>query len=413
MKVNRIVKNYIIWIYFLIYPITNAYVPDINLGFIKMTAFRIFLLVPLLYLVHLFIANHWRIKISKESSFMVAYVGFALFNSWRVNNFKLANLVNYVFPVLFIIVIENLDFEEEDFARFFRMLTILAIPVFLATLVQKYVNHSFYSGFKHMWTLDRYTFGGEHFRHASLFRSIDFYQAGVAIGVMCIIFMYLNFEKARLKYLVLCFMMLISTFFTYTRSNWLIPVIGFILFIHFKPWRKKIGYILAVLVFAIIFYIQFLPQLQQSELYTQRVTVGTYEGRFVSLDIYFKHFWGRNILFGFGVESVESDEFKAYGRPEVHNGYVETFFQNGLVGFFLYFAFWYYLFKRSRIVYKYTGNGVFLVFIAVFLVSNFVFKFISMAHYGYHMMIFYLHMCYQVQVKAKYEVGRNTVPEVN
>lgn len=409
MNLNRIVKNYVIWIYFLIYPLTNGYLPDLNLGFVKLTAFRIYLLLPLLYLVHLFIANHGRIKISKESSFLFVYVVFALFNSWRVSNFKVSNLINYLFPVLFIIAIENLDFDKEDFARFFRMLTILTVLVFLVTLVQKFVSHSFYSGFKRLWWIERYTFGGEHYRHASLFRTIDFYQAGIAIGMLCVIFMYLNFEKIRVKYLVLCVMMLISTFFTYTRSNWLIPVIGFVLFIHFKPWRKKIGFIFAILLFSIFFYIQFLPQLQQSELYTERVTVGTYEGRFVSLDIYFNHFWGRNMLLGFGLESVEHTEFLSYGRPEIHNGYVETFFQHGLVGFFLYFAFWYYLYRRSRIIYKYTGNGVFLVLIAVFVASNFIFKFVSMAHYGYHLMIFYMHMCYQVQVKA----GGAKVPKVS
>ncbi len=410
MNLNRIVKTYVIWIYFLIYPITNAYIPDINLGFVKMTAFRIYLLVPLLYVVHLFITNHGRIKISKEASVLMLYVLFTFFNSWRVGNFKIANLINYIFPVLLIIALENLDYDKEDFARFFKMLAILAVLVFLVSLVQKYVNHNFYAGFKRLWTLNRYTFGGEHYRHASLFRSIDFYQAGVAIGMMCVIFMYLNFEKVRPKYLVLCFMMLISTFLTYTRSNWIIPLIGFILFIHFKPLRKKMGYILAVLIAAVIFYIQFLPQLQQSELYAERVTVGTYEGRFMSLDIYFKHFWGRNILLGFGVESVEHKEFLSYGRPEVHNGYVEVFFQHGLVGFLLYFSFWYYLYRRSKIVHKYTGNGVFLVLIAVFFASNFVFKFVSMAHYGYHLMIFYMHMCYQVQVKGKQDAK---IPEVS
>lgn len=396
------IKRYIIYVYILIYPLTYGYIPNIDLGMVELDPLRLYLLVPLLYLAHIFIRNHGRIKISKESGFMMFYILFSLFNSFRTDQFAISHVLNYFVPILFIILIENLEYKESDFVPFFRALTILVVVVFLVSLLQALVDPKIYSGIqRRTFSEDKYLAFGSTFRNASIFGAIDFYQAGMAIGMLCVIFMFLNFEKVRLKYLVLCFMMLISTFLTYTRSNWMIPLIAFVLFIHFKPWKKKIGLIIATLAFSLVFYLQFYQQLEQSQLYRDRVVEGTYEGRFHSIDIYVKHILGKNMLLGFGAESVTSDEFRLYGRGQAHNGYLEILFRNGLVGFFLYFGFWYYLFKRSKLIYKRTGNGVFIVFILVFLASNFVYKFIAMYHYSYLLMILYINMCYQVYVKNK------------
>ncbi|MCP5101841.1 MAG: O-antigen ligase family protein [bacterium] len=405
---NRKIKLYIIWVYFLIYPLTNAYLPDIDMGVVRFNPHRLFLILPVLYLFHLFVINRGRIKFSKEVSFLFFYTLFAIFNSWRTGNFAMPSLINFFFPVFLILVIENLEFREDDFVMFYRMLAILAAAVFVVSLIQVFMDHSFYIGTRRLSRISRYTFGHSgHFRHVSLFRSIDFYQGGLAIGMLCLIFMFENFKKIKLKYLALCFMMLISTFFTYTRSNWLIPLIGIMLFIHYKPWNKKIVIIFIVFLLSLILYIQFFSQLQQSVVYRERVTEGTYEGRFISIEIYFKHFWGKNMLMGHGIDSRTANAFRPYGRSEAHNGYLEILFRGGFIGFFLYFAFWYYLYRRGKLVLKKTGNGVFVAFILVFLASNFVFKFVHMNHYGYHLMIFYLHMCYQVYVKKEVKEPKN------
>ena len=245
---NNIIKKYILWGFFFIYPITCAFIPKINLGFIILNPFRLYLLFPILYLFDIFFKNSGRIKISKESTFMFSYVIFTLFNSFRANDFSATSVINFFFPLLFIILFENLEYEKGDFVFFYRVLSILVVIVFLVSLLQNFVDYKIYSGIiKKSFSETKYLAFGDTFRNASIFGAIDFYQAGMAMGMLCVIFMFLNFEKIKLKYLIFCFMMLISTFLTYTRSNWIIPIIAFTLFVYFKPFEKKIW--LLILIF--------------------------------------------------------------------------------------------------------------------------------------------------------------------
>ncbi len=200
--------------------------------------------------------------------------------------------------------------------------------------------------------------------------------------------------------MVLCFMMLISTYLTYTRSNWIIPLIAGAFLIHYKPLAKKVMIVSVTLLVSVTLFMLFARTIQNSEVYQERVADETYEGRFVSLEVYFNNFWGHNMLMGYGIDSSYSGLFHAFNRPEVHNGYLEVLFQNGFIGVFLYGSFWFYLYRRGKLVLNATGNGIFIAFIAVFMAMNMVYKFISMAHYGYQIMIFYLHMHYQVYVKG-------------
>lgn len=394
---NSLVKRYIIWAYFLLYPLTNAWFPNLDLGVVEFNPVRIYMLLPLAYLAHLFIINKGRVRISKESLFLLLYTLFSLYNSWIKGNFIIANILNLMFPVLFIIVFENLDYDEKDLAKFYRMLSILAVIVVAVSLYQNFVDNRFYAGIRGERWLERYVDYGVY-RHSSIFRSIDFYQAGMAIGLMCVLFMFLNFEKLKPKYLALCLMMLISTYYTLTRSNWIIPMFGLFFFVYYKPLRKKLGYLIVIAFVSLMLYVWVLPKIQESETYRNRVVTNTYEGRFVSLEVYYEHFFGRNMITGFGIDSGYSGMFRTFRRPEVHNGYLEILFRDGLIGVFLYFGFWYYVYRRGKLIHRFTGNGVFIVFIVVFLASNFIYKFISMAHFGYHLMLFYMNILYQIHV---------------
>lgn len=394
---NLRIKQYITWVYFLIYPLTNAFFPNLDLGVVEFNPFRIFLLIPLAYLLHVFLINHGRIRISREMIFIGAYTVFTLVNSWWTENFIPANVMNLTFPVLFMLTMENLDYEEKDLDRFFRMLTILATVVFAVSLIQQFIDPFFYAGVRGQRWLYRYMDFGQG-RHSSIFRSIDFYQGGVAMGMMCLIFMFKNAGKFSLKYTTLCGMMLVCIYLTLTRSNWLIPMIGFMVFVWYKPAHKKAGILTVTLLASLVIYFVIFPIIEASEVYQRRVAATTYEGRFQSLEVYMEHFFGKNLLTGFGIDSGYAGVFRAFDRPEVHIGYLEVLFQNGLVGIFLYSGFWFYFFKRGRIVRKFTGNAVFIPVVLMFLAINTVYKFISMSHYGYHMMFFYLIMLYRLRV---------------
>ncbi len=405
------IKKYIIWGYFLCYPLINAFIPNINLGVVQLSPFRIFLIIPITYLVLLFFNNKGSLKISRENSYLFFYVIFSIFNNWRQDHFVISNVINYSFPFLLLLCFDNLSFLEEDLKRFYRMISVLAIIVFIASFIQNYIQPSFYVGIRGVRWLERYMYGGDHFRHASIFRSIGFYQAGVAIGVLCLIFLFLNYKKLNFKYLVLFVLMVLSTFFTYTRSNWIIPLIGIGWFVLFKPFKQKVLIVSGGLIILMTLYVSLFSQLEQSNLYRDRVISNTYEGRFESIEVYMKHFFGRNMLLGFGIDSGYSDLFREYGRPEAHNGYLEVLFRNGLLGVFLFFGFWYYILKKGIIVYKISGNGIFIAFISVFATINMVYKFISISHYGYHMLIFYLYMTYRLLYKN--EEKQNTNENLN
>ncbi len=400
-NLDNLIKKYIIWGYFFCYPLINAFIPNIDLGIVELNPFRIFLIIPIIYLFILFFNNRGHLRISKENIYLFLYVVFAIFNSWRQDHYAIANVINFSFPFLLLLCFENLNFNKDDLKIFYRMISVLAVIVFIVSFIQNYLNRSFYSGIRGVRWLERYTYGEEQYRHASIFRSIDFYQAGIAIGVLCLIFLFLNHKKFKYIYSGLFVLMTISTYFTYTRSNWIIPLIGISWFVFFKPFKEKILIVSGGIILILILYLSFFSQLEKSGFYRERVTVRTYEGRFESLDVYMKHFFGKNMLLGFGIDSDYSGMFKEYGRPEVHNGYLEILFQNGLFGVFLYFSFWYYILKKGILLFNISGNGVFIAFISVLAAVNLVYKFISMSHYGFHMLIFYLYINYRIFYKNK------------
>ncbi|MCP4219665.1 MAG: hypothetical protein GY765_33845, partial [bacterium] len=119
------IKRYIMWGFFLLYPLTNAYLPNVNLGFVQLDPFRLYLLLPVLYLVHIFFINVGRLKLSRETKFLAAYTIFTLFNSWRMDHFQMSNVLNFAFPVLLIILFENLEYAPRDLKRFYKVSTLL------------------------------------------------------------------------------------------------------------------------------------------------------------------------------------------------------------------------------------------------------------------------------------------------
>ena len=104
------------------------------------------------------------------------------------------------------------------------------------------------------------------------------------------------------------------------------------------------------------------------------------------------YFLNQNLLFGRGIDSRASGDFLQFGRPEVHNGYFEVLYQNGIIGFVIFALFWYFLYKKGKNIYERTENPVFIVFIIIFLVINLTFKFIYLNYFGFLMFIFYMNL---------------------
>ena len=205
-NLNNVIKKYIIWGYFFFYPLVNGFIPNIDFGIVELDPFRLFLIIPIIYLFVLFFEKKGVLRISKENIFLFFYTFFALLNSWMQGHFIIANVINYSFPFLFLLCFDNLNFVKKDLENFYTMINVLAILVFFTSLIQKYIDHSFFSFSRGAQMLERYTYGGDQYRNASIFRSIDFYQAGIAIGVLCLIFLFLNHKKFNFLYSGLLFL---------------------------------------------------------------------------------------------------------------------------------------------------------------------------------------------------------------
>ena len=88
------IRKYIIWTYFLVFPLTNAYMPNLDLGVVEFDPFRLYQLIPIIYVIDLFLRNGGRIRISKETTILFIYIVFSRFNTSGSINQPMRNALN-------------------------------------------------------------------------------------------------------------------------------------------------------------------------------------------------------------------------------------------------------------------------------------------------------------------------------
>ncbi|PCH68705.1 MAG: hypothetical protein COC06_09035 [Bacteroidales bacterium] len=205
------------------------------------------------------------------------------------------------------------------------------------------------------------------------------------LSIACIVILefIVNKRGPMLINLVLGSLLVLGVFFlfkTYTRTGWLMFVVGISILFARKITFKDAGKILAVsvLLFAGLIFLY-----QTNEGFRRRVmddragqedksayeTVGS--GRLQIAAVYLENLYESNFatyLVGMGMQESQNRYEKKDGMPLfAHNGFVQTLVDNGILGFILYLVFLYSVFRsisRSNSSHNQLTVAIFFMFIS-------------------------------------------------
>ena len=406
-KRSNFVKIFILFS-LLVIPYFSSFFPKFVLysKFIRLhLAFSIIYFI--IFVVYFFL-YHFKLNVPKYVVWFFIYVIFSIFNnfiqnSYRADNWVNYNLYEYIFPLAFIVLIENLQYNKNDIKRLIKTLSIVVIGTFVVSIIQFTINPFFYKS-TNIESIEA-TYRPQHifgsiYRSYSLFSGVKAYDVTFAVGYLFIIFLFLNLLKKNRKYLFLTILIFISGILTFGRDLWLLLFIASISFVYYKykkNWILPLG-LLLVLLF-IIFAISW-QGLQETRIYQERIISKTYKSRIYTPKIYFKHFFSDKPFFGYGESSGDNPEFIKYYHV-IHILWFNIMFQNGIVGLIIYLIFLYHIYKRGRLVYKFTGNPVFIVIIIAYIAINFTAPYDLINLYANYFMFFYLAMNYKLYVEKQ------------
>ncbi|RUT77875.1 O-antigen ligase family protein [Ancylomarina longa] len=182
---------------------------------------------------------------------------------------------------------------------------------------------------------------------------------------------------------ILAPLFLIGVFFlfkTYTRTGWLMFVVGVIVLFIRKISIKDLGKIAMV---GLLLFGGLIALFQTNEGFRRRVmdertgqedkssyeTVGS--GRLEIAQVYLENLYESNFvtyLVGMGMQESQNRYEKKDGMPLfAHNGFVQTIVDNGIIGFLLYLAFLYTLLdaiRKSKSSHNQLAVAIFFMFIS-------------------------------------------------
>jgi len=409
-QLNNFTKNFLIYGYFFIYPVFSLYLPEIRLYFLIISPNRLFQIILALLMFPILFINLGKIKLSPIVISFTIYSLYLLFNSWILGQLQKNEIVNRLLPIFFFILIDNLEYGDKDRRIFENVILILVFIAFIVSFIQLTISHNF---MRSIAQYDIHRIYGDIYRNPSIYQNMRLGGSSITMGISFVFVLFLNFYRYKLKLLLLAFFAGFSAFVTFTRFVWLIMLTGIFYFIYYKyKGNRKIIVLITIVIALIIFYNTFFSTFQQTELYSKRIVSETYTGRLISLDIYLKHFLGKNLIFGFGQSSKSSGLLNRYGRSSIHIGIIEIFFFGGLFGIILFLIFWYYIYKKAKLILKKTGNPLFIAFITIFILINLTAVFHNIVYFGYFLMIFYLKL-YEKTTFNKQKMCKNLLHNSN
>ena len=406
-------KNTVLFTFLLI-PFVSAQLPIIRITpNILLTGPRIFHFVFFFLIIALCIRRKFKLKIPEYLKWLIFVFLFSILNRFIQQTGTLSTQYaqkgifdGFLFPIFSLILIENLNYNKNDLKKFINILKIVAVGTFIASFMQIFINPFFYQGNtpgleKSDSYYSLYNIAGDIFRNRSIFIGMQSHDASIAIICLGLIFLFLNRYKYNKVYVTMVILLTFSGIVTFSRFVWLSIIVGIILFLFYK-YKNKLIIILGVL--SILFFLSynvFFGKLENTDIYQKRIIAGTYISRINDPVIYFKYFFAQKPFFGYGISSYESPKFRRFDRPIIHNNLLNTMFKNGIFGLFLFSVFVYHLYKRAQMVFKTTGNKVFIVFVVIYIIINILYPISIFNYYGYYVMFLYLAMNYNIYVKNK------------
>jgi len=391
----------LLYLFLLVLPFAGGYFSDIESPIMDLSAKRLGLVICALLLGHFAVFQRMSLKISKLSLSLLFYYGYATINLTYNDELNLPGLANDVLKVCFLILLDNIDWNKKDLMKLANILTIVGIGTFLASSIQLFVDPYFYSGVNKQdaaTMIQHYALGNNLFRNQSLYMGIGGNEAGIAVGMLFSYFLFMNLYSARLKYMILTGMMLFSGFIIFSKYVWLMMLIAIMFFVYAKFAKTKyIVYILTA-IFLMASVSIFYEEIQLSTIYKNRIATKTYLGRTESTSIFVNNFFLQKPITGYGVSSWQYKPFLELYNFGIHVAHFDILFAGGLVGLFLFGNFLFQVYKKASAIFKVTGNPIFFVFLANYILINFTAILTSLDYYGYMVMLCYFSLYYKVHI---------------
>jgi hypothetical protein len=383
--------------YVLLFPLTAFMVPEINAGPLRLDAGRMFLALFWGVFLVLALKNPLKIRISRIAAAMLLYNLYLIVSSSLNGVFYRNEVVNFFLPLGFVLMLDNIDFSLRHLVLFEKIASVLVVIVALVSFMQLTVDPYLFSSSVPDQGTRLYQIDRSLFRNRSVFAALGMNEGGIAMGFLALAMMFKNFFRIRLKYLLLSGLILFSVLVTFSRYVWLMPVIGLLFFLYYKyRGERRVLVLLVVLFVSISAFWIYTSGWQRGDSALETVAARSVDGRIQSIDIYFDHFWGRRMVFGFGDWTQQSGAFYRYGRHTVHNGILDVLFRGGFVGLGLFFWVMWQVFRKGREVYRRTGNPIFMAFVVIYLFINTTADLNFFHYFGFLFMLVYLTIYYRV-----------------
>ncbi len=396
-SVETVGKYAIILGYCLIFPLTAFIVPEVNAGPLRLDAARAFMVLFWGIFTVLMIKNPRKIRLCKIALSLIVYHLYLLIASGMNGIFYRNEVVNFFLPIGFVLLMDNIDFSMRHLVLFEKIISILVVVVAVVSFLQMTVDPYLFSSASPDQGSRLYQIDRSLFRNRSVFAGLGMNEGGVAMGFLALMALFKNFYRIRLKYLILTGLILFSVLVTFSRYVWLMPVIGLLFFLLYKyrGERRALVFMVVILVISSVSWI-YTTGLRSGDSALEAVAGRSVDGRIQSIDIYFRYFWGKRMLFGFGDWTLQSGAFYQYGRHTVHNGILDVLYRGGFIGLGLFFWVMAQIFQRGRVVFKRTGNPEFIAFVVIYLFINTTAGLNFFHYFGFLIMLFYLALYYRL-----------------
>ena len=300
-----------------------------------------------------------------------------------------------------ILLIESLTFVPGDKERLIKALSILAVLVFIGTILQVFVDQSLFHGVSSYMELQRIDFG-EYWRNGSIFDSAIQNQGGVAFIMMSAILFFRNYERISPYYVFIIILLSVSVYFTFGRYIMLGELSVAVAFCYFKIKKqgaKSYFGLMGILLAFFLIYNYYDMAFRKSDVFNVRILADA-SGRIEDpLTFLVDHlFVDHPVVFGTGVSSYDMEFYYGDFR-RLHSGIWDVLFAGGFAWLMTLFIILLQIHKRARLVYKYSGDPVPLLFAPLYLLINLTSKLNLFFFWGYLLMLFYMNIEYRTLVQ--------------
>ncbi|MFC2128722.1 O-antigen ligase family protein [Bacteroidota bacterium] len=289
-----------------------------------------------------------------------------------------------------------------------KILFVVVLGTFIVSFIQQMYDPYFYSGTtSSLSTTEEAGILGERidnvgivYRNISIYRGMRVNNHGWAIIILTLIFTSYYYKSKKRIILIFIGMIVISGLFSFSRYIWLGVLIASVGYIVFRK-RKKLLIFAPILIIILLVVSQInLSTLSNNPYVKGRLLSKTYRSRIDDPKLYLTEYFPEKPLFGYGLSTGAGKyiNFQYYNHV-MHSMWFNMLFRNGLIGFFIYLAFLYYLSKRANSIYKVTKDPIFLIYIFIYFIINFLSAFTELDFYGNFVILLLMSMHYNVYVE--------------